>query len=75
MHRSTAVKDSMEELILVDKSIEKHKEMLPGRFQRDSDNFENILTWFRSNNPFKSNVCLHSGLVDEKDIVICDRAE
>lgn len=56
MHRSAAVRDTMEKLILVDKSIEKHKEMLPGRVQCDTDDFENILTWFRINNPFKSNV-------------------
>ena len=58
----------MEKLTSVVKSIEKHKEMLPGRIQRDSDDFEKILTWFQSHNPFKSGemlVCLDSGLFDK----------
>ena len=78
MHRTAEVSDAMEELTSVVKSIEKHKEMLPGRIQRDSDDFEKILTWFRSHNPFKSGemlVCLDSGLFDEKNIVTCDRAK
>ena len=47
------------------------------RIRRDNEDFQKILTWFRSHNPFKTSVqlvCLNTGLADEHSIVTCDQA-
>ena len=62
----------------MDKSTEKHIEMSQGHIQRDSDDFQKILTWFRSPDPFKTSdkmVCLDTGLVDERNVVTSDQAD
>ena len=60
------------------RSIESHKEVIPGRMQRACDDFFKILPWFRDHNPFNlsaNQMRLDSGFIDENNIVDCDRAE
>ena len=74
--------EAVDEITSVDKyktkSAELHKEISQGRIRRDNEDFQNILTWFRSHNPFETSdklVCLDTGLADERGIVICDEAD
>lgn len=78
MHRCAEISDAMDELILNPESNDKHKELLPGRIKRDDIDFSKIQAWFIEHNPFTCGdklVCLDSGLVDENNLVSCDRAE
>ena len=78
MHRCAEFSDAMEELTSVDRSTDKHKEVMPGRVQRDYEDFEKILAWFKVHNPFlcgKKLVSLDSGLIDERAVLTCDKAE
>ena len=78
MHRCAEVSEAIEELASVNYSLEKHKEMLPGRIQKDSNDFNKIFKWFQSHNPFNCHeklMCLDSGLVDEYNDISCDYAE
>lgn len=60
------------------KDKHKHKDLYSSRTKRDMDHFKLIQTLFKEHNPFecgKQLVALDSGLVDEKEIVTCDKSE
>jgi 5'-3' exonuclease len=82
MHRCAEVSEAVDEITSVDKyktkSAEVHKEMSNYRIRRDNEDFQKILAWFQSHNPFATSdklVCLNTGLTDERNIVTCDKAE
>ena len=59
-------------------SNSQHKELGSARAEEDNNNFLEILIWFRNHDPFTSLeklACLDSGLIDENNIVNCDKAE
>ena len=81
MHRCAEVSEAVDEITSVDKyktkSAELQKEISQGRIRWDED-FQKILTWFRSHNPFETSnklVCLDTGLADECGMVTCDQAD
>ena len=82
MHRCAEVSEAVDEITFVGKyktkSAEVHKEMSKGRIRRDNEDFQKILTWFQSHNPYKTSdklVCLNTGLTDERSVVTCDQAD
>ena len=48
MHRCAELSDALNELVYTQRSPEKHKEMSVARIARDSVDYQDILSWFES---------------------------
>lgn len=76
--RCAEVSEALASLITLTKGSDQHKELFSARTKVDFADYEKIKSWFKEHNPFESGsqlISLDSGLVDEKDIVTCDKSE
>ena len=78
MHRCEEISERLNDIISATYESQTNKETQPERIKLDNIDFTEIQSWFRSNNSFvygEHLVCLHSGLVDERNQVNWDCSE
>ena len=72
------VSNAIGELASLDIFNSQHKELASAHFERDDNDFLEILTWVRNRNPSTASeklVCMDSGFIKKAVTVNCDKAE